>query len=92
VHPRRRSIAQRHCERLQRLVDLEIERRGKLGVRGRIAERADVERLEKLFQAAGAAPAMLGTATPIMQSRVTIPARRSSLQPSVPAGRIGSTM
>ena len=33
-----------------------------------------------------------GTATPIMQSRVTIDARRVSSQPSVPAGRIGSTM
>ena len=31
------------------------------------------------------------TATPIMASRVTSPARRSSLQPAVPAGRRGST-
>src|SRR5262249_5022718 len=30
-------------------------------------------------------------AVPIIESRVTISARRSSLQPSVPAGRIGST-
>jgi orotate phosphoribosyltransferase-like protein len=33
----------------------------------------------------------LGRATPIMQSRVTIAANCSSLQPSVPAGRTGST-
>jgi hypothetical protein len=34
----------------------------------------------------------LGIATPIMQSRLTTEARRASSQPSVPAGRIGSTM
>src|SRR5262249_52894630 len=33
----------------------------------------------------------VGTAVPIMQSRVTIAARSSSLQPPVPSGRIGST-
>jgi len=33
----------------------------------------------------------LGTATPTMLSRVTRPASRSSLQPSVPGGRIGRT-
>ena len=33
----------------------------------------------------------LGTAVPIMQSRVTIAASSFSLQPSVPSGRIGST-
>ncbi len=33
----------------------------------------------------------VGTAVPIMQSRVTIAASSSSLQPSVPSGRIGST-
>ena len=34
----------------------------------------------------------LGRPVPIMQSRVTSAASRSSLQPSVPAGRSGSTM
>jgi len=36
------------------------------------------------------APAV-GSAVPIMQSRVTAAASASSLQPSVPSGRIGST-
>src|SRR5436190_8535170 len=35
---------------------------------------------------------MRGRATPIMQSRVTMPASCSSVQPSVPCGRCGSTM
>src|SRR6185437_718281 len=34
----------------------------------------------------------VGSPVPIIESRVTISARRSSLQPSVPAGRIGSTI
>ena len=38
-----------------------------------------------------AGPRTLGNAVPIMESRVTIAASSSSLQPSVPAGRIGST-
>src|SRR5206468_7320801 len=33
----------------------------------------------------------LGRPTPIIESRVTSPARSSSLRPSVPAGRSGST-
>ena len=33
----------------------------------------------------------VGTAVPIMQSRVTMAASRASSQPSVPAGRPGST-
>src|SRR5262249_45795688 len=33
----------------------------------------------------------VGRPVPIMQSRVTIDARRSSLHPSVPSGRIGRT-
>src|SRR6516162_10200961 len=33
----------------------------------------------------------VGRSVPIMQSRVTIDARRSSLHPSVPSGRIGRT-
>src|ERR1700722_10756740 len=37
-------------------------------------------------------PACLGSPVPIMQSRVTSAASFSSLQPSVPLGRIGNTM
>ena len=37
------------------------------------------------------APGVLGKPVPIMESRVTSSASCSSLQPSVPAGRIGST-
>ena len=35
--------------------------------------------------------AVHSTPVPIIESRVTSPASRSSLQPSVPAGRIGTT-
>src|ERR1700761_7086806 len=37
------------------------------------------------------APGVFGKPVPIMESRVTISASCCSLQPSVPAGRIGST-
>src|SRR4029077_10163392 len=37
------------------------------------------------------APGVLGNPVPIIESRVTISASCCSLQPSVPAGRIGST-
>ena len=83
--PGQRAGAQRHRQRLQRLVGLDIERFAEFGVDGRIAERRQAQGLEELFQL------RRGTATPIMQSRVTIEASRSSLQASVPAGRIGST-
>ena len=38
------------------------------------------------------AQAACGSATPSSASRVTMPASRASSQPSVPAGRIGSTI
>ena len=41
---------------------------------------------------AGTSFGFFGRPVPIMQSRVTSSASFSSLQPSVPAGRIGSTM
>ena len=77
-------------QRLQRGVRLQIEGIAEFGVQSRIAERREAQRLEELLQRAISRTA--GTATPIMQSRVTIEASLSSLQPSVPAGRIGSTM
>jgi hypothetical protein len=83
--PGQRTRAQGCCQRLQRLVGLEVQLVAKFGVNGRIAKRRQAQRLEKFLQE------NLGTATPIMQSRVTMAARRSSLQLSVPAGRIGST-
>src|SRR5262249_44616346 len=39
-----------------------------------------------------ASPGARGSPVPIIESRVTSSASRSSLRPSVPAGRIGSTM
>ena len=50
------------------------------------------ERLVGLAVDHAAAAPTRGTATPIMQSRVTTSASSSSDLPSVPSGRIGSTM
>ena len=83
--PRYSAGADRGGQRLCRAIEFEIQRVAEFGIYGRIAEWRKAQRLEKFFQFA------LGTATPIMQSRVTIDARRSSFQLSVPAGRIGST-
>jgi len=83
--PRQAERAQRPGKRLQRGIGLQVHRLRELGVHRRIAERRQAQALQQLLQWSS------GTATPIMQSRVTIEASFSSLQPSVPAGRFGST-
>jgi len=75
----------RRGEALHERVHLEVEHARELDVGGDVAEGNDCGG-PMLLQAT------LGTSTPIMQLRVTMPARRASSQPSVPAGRIGSTM
>ena len=85
AEPRDGTRPQRGGQRLQRTVELEVKRVAELGVHRRVADRREAQGLEELFQDA------CGCATPIMQSRVTIEASRSPLQPSVSAGRIGST-
>ena len=72
---------------LHRIVDREIERLGELDVGRGVAERQHAERLWGLV-----AQGAFGSPTPIIESRVTSAARRSSSQPSEPGGRIGSTM
>jgi len=71
-------------EALHESVHLQVEDARELDVDGDVAEGDDC---------AGAMLLQMtfGTSTPIMQLRVTIAARRASSQPSVPAGRIGST-
>ena len=82
-----RARAQRGGRPLPRRVHLQVEAFGELHVGRAVAERQDAKRLwYRLAQSACA------SATPTIESRVTMPARRSSLQRSVPAGRSGSTM
>ena len=54
-------------------------------------DRAEALRAAEIVRAVHAVPGESGSPVPIMESRVTSAASSSSLQPSVPAGRIGTT-